>query len=466
MRSLYGGRPRFPFGRALVALALVAALAACADERPPNILLISIDSLRADHLGSYGYERDTSPVLDRLAREGVRFDTVVSSTSWTLPAHVTLFTALPPEAHGVLYDPMALRSDALCLAEVLQDAGYATAGFVGGPFLRSLYGLAQGFERYDDTTVVRPLLESHRGATSPSLLALTTDWLDGWSARGRTRPFFVFLHLWDVHYDYTPPPPYDTMFDPDYDGHISPADYERGRHIHPAMAARDLEHIVALYDGEIRYTDHQLGLLLDYLREQGLHDQTLIVVTADHGDEFCEHGETGHRKNLYDTTSLVPLLIRYPARVPAGRVVERLVRLMDVAPTILSLAGVAAPESFGGVSPHAEWAARDLSPLLAGEADLLGERVAFSDLHGSQTSLRTQRMKLWVDDATARIELYDLRADPRETWNLYDRTGRGAGLYQQLVEWRRFWRSRQNLARRIELSADQLERLRALGYIR
>ena len=331
-------------GLALAATGL-AALSSGSKPTPPhgrpNILLISIDSLRRDHVGSYGYPRPTTPHLDALARDGVRFDTAVAPTSWTLPSHVTLLTALPIRVHQVHVSSERFTKRVLTLAEVLLEEGYATAGIVGGSYLDAGYGFAQGFDHYDDYTVVnRDRRKPDGHVTSPISLRLANEWLESWAASQQPRPFFLFLHMWDVHYSYDPPPPYDTMFDPDYEGDIVASPYMRNRRINARMDPRDLEHVMALYDGEIRHTDDHLGRLFDSLKGLGAFDDTIIVVTSDHGDEFFEHGKKGHGQNLFDSVLRIPLLMRYPSKIPAGRVVEGQVRLMDVAPTILGLAGI------------------------------------------------------------------------------------------------------------------------------
>jgi arylsulfatase A-like enzyme len=468
--------------RCLLALAL--AFTSCGEDPArrqarPNVLLISIDSLRADHLGCYGYERDTSPVLDSLAAEGVRFATALSPTSWTLPAHATLFTGLPPEGHGLRFDARALTPEAHCLAEVFQDAGYATAAFVGGPFLRKMYGFDQGFDVYDDQTVVRSFRESQTGATSPALVGLTSDWLDGRQASEDDAPFFVFLHLWDVHFDYTPPAPYDTLFDPDYDGDISAVDFELGQHIHRNMDPADLAHIVALYDGEIRYTDEWVGRLLEHLKALGQLDDTIVVVTSDHGEEFFEHGVKGHRKNLYDESLLVPLLIRYPSLVPAGRVVREQVRLMDVPVTLAALAGVPLPLGFGARGGPAFTLPADLSTLIVPPAGAGGtpadsesssgqaRRVAFGDLHGIWSSVRVNGSKLLQRTGQRSRELlFDLDSDPREQADITGDSSDREELLSLLAEWKTFWGRRRPPSKEIELSDEQIETLRALGYIR
>jgi arylsulfatase A-like enzyme len=461
-----------------------AAVAAVSEGHPPpqppaaraqpNILLVSIDSLRRDHLHCYGYARETSPTIDRLAREGTIFRTVVAPTSWTLPSHLTLLTALPPEAHGVVDDGMRLRGNALFLAQVLWRAGYATGGVVSAPYLDAGYGFGQGFDLYDDYTVAKASQNrSHQGTTSPALVDTVLRWLDGWDGGGRQRPFFLFVHMWDVHYDYAPPPPYDRMFDPDYRGAVTGENYEYGTQVHAGMDPRDLTHIVALYDGEIRFTDLYLGHLLDRLRAMGVLDDTVVVVTADHGDEFFEHGNKSHSKALYDETTLVPLVVRFPPRVPAGKVVDGQVRLMDVAPTILSLAGVSRPPDFGASAFGASYAAADLTPWITAPAGADPPAlIAFTDLRTTYApqplaAVRTTSSKFirGLRDQQSE-ELYDLAADPGEQVNLLRRDpSLATPLRQQLARWRDGWNGTRPLAEKVELSEEHEERLRALGYM-
>ncbi len=231
------------------------------------------------------------------------------------------------------------------------------------------------------------------------------------------------------------------------------------------MDPRDLEHVIALYDGEIRYTDEHIGQMLEVLAGMNELDNTVVAVTADHGDEFFEHGKKGHRNNLYDTTLLVPLIVRYPPKVPAGTVVEEQVRLLDLAPTLLSLAGVAKPPGFGFEIP-AGMGPRDLTPLLAGRAGARPGPPAFGDLHGKLACVRTGKWKFIARLAGAeRVELYDLEADPAEQTNLAARGLPGADRFSELLSfWRRFAGNRLE-PRRLEIDARHLESLRGLGYI-
>lgn len=447
----------------------------------PNILLVSIDSLRADHLHSYGYSRETSPTIDALAREGALFTTAVAPTSWTLPSHLTLLTSLSPAQHGVvLTSGQRLAPGVPTLPEVLRTAGYQTGGFVSGPFLRAEYGFSRGFDHYDDFSVVaRTVVDSYHGVTSPRLSANVKQWLKEWSAKGRRRPFFAFVHMWDVHYDYSAPEPYRHMFDPDYAGTLTADNFVRNRNIHKNMDPRDLEHIIALYDGEIRFTDYYLGELIGCLRDLGVLEETIIVVTSDHGDEFFEHGNGGHHKTLYDEVIRVPLIVRFPEKIEAGTVIEEQVRLEDIGLTILALADVANRTSFGRLGPsEVGQVSRDLSPILARGSTILDaiengadDNVAFGELFRGKlkVSLRTKELKLigsYDEDGFGVYELYDLTADPTEQVNLFEKRKELASeLVDRLLEWLRASGARGEHSANLRVDDRQLRLLRSLGYV-
>ena len=408
----------------LAAIALVCVLGACGgggDDAPaqrPNVLLISIDSLRADHVGCYGYAKPTTPTIDRLAREGVMFRSAVSTTSWTLPAHAAMFTGLYDSAHGATDVTARLDERHVTLAEAMRDAGYQTVGLYGGPFLHPTFGLDQGFETYINCMSVLPSdapaeafreyashAASHDDVTGPRTAEQFAAWLES-QAAADGRPMFAFIHLWDVHFDYIPPEKYVRMFDADYQGDVTARNFMNNDAVHPGMDARDLAHVLALYDGEIRFTDDIIAQLLDALREAGRLDNTLVVITSDHGEEFFEHGGKGHQRTLFDEVVRVPLVVWWPGRVEAGGVVEQQVRLIDIAPTLLAAAGAAVPQAMQG---------RDLRPVMDGagvtdEAALLellgfGERVC---------GVRTNDYELLRDEQRELVGFFDLHKDPRE----------------------------------------------------
>jgi arylsulfatase A-like enzyme len=421
--------PRFRTPAVLLA-ALACGGGACGREPAPgapNVLLISIDTLRPDHLAAYGYERETSPSIDRLAAQGVLFENHVSSSSWTLPAHTAMFTSVVDSVHGVT-DPQstALSGAFTTLAERFQSAGYATGGFFSGPYLHPAFGLGQGFDHYENCTA-RPeelddhdraewvfdrevMLESHRDVTGPRVYEASRKWI----AAHEDRPFFAFIHFWDVHFDFIPPPPYDTMFDPDYTGPVDGKDfYFDNDRYGPEMAPRDLAHVLALYDGEIRWTDSFIGKLLDDLDAAGLADNTIVALTSDHGTEFFEHGWKCHRSTLFDELLRIPLVIRAPGRLPAGVRIAAQTRMIDLGPTLLALAGLPVPSDVMGQS---------LVALARGEpCDL--DPVALAELDGDWSTLRcvrTHDAKLVQDLRKGAFAYFDLQNDPHEQHPITD----------------------------------------------
>ena len=423
----------------------------------PNILLISIDSLRADHLHAYGYTRRTSPNIDSLAADGAVFETVISPTSWTLPAHMTLMTSLAPEEHGVITNRLRLGANVDTLPMRLQRSGYTTAGFVSATYLDGIYGFSRGFDEYDDYTLLRVAGEKSRAAvTSGAVSQRAIDFLHQHASAHDARPFFLFLHFFDVHYNYNPPQPYARMFDGAYAGRAT-GDVDS---IRKGMSSRDLNHDVALYDGEIAWVDANIGNILSTLRRLGIDDNTIVAITADHGEEFLEHGQAAHYKTLYDEVLRVPLVIRYPGHVFAGRRLQGQVRLMDVAPTLLTLAGLPVAKPRSGTQ------ARSLACLLtsAGPPRPAPVLPAFGDLRGEVASVRTGGAKLIRNLRTHREEFYDLARDPGERTNLdaLPQTQRDQ-LRVILDRWRLTATNSSNA--QADLDDEEKATLRSLGYM-
>jgi len=424
----------------------------------PNIILISIDSLRADHLRCYGYERDTSPVIDALAADGALFEQAVAAAPWTLPSHASLLTSLHSRTHQANDPKRRFPRETVTLASVLKSSGYDTHAVVSGPFMQTRFGMNTGFETYDDELARETHRESHAAVTSPAVHAKAEALLGSMKP-----PFFLFLHYWDVHYDYIPPEPYARRFDPDYRGSISPTDFMQNKAISRKMPPRDLAHIVALYDGEIAWVDHHIGLLMDELKRRGLYDNAIIILTADHGDEFFEHGGKGHQHSLYEELLHVPWIIKAP-RVERGRRIAQRVSLIDVMPTLLDALALELPPTLQGRSV---W-----PPALGGDLD---PTPVFSETTKARKSHRNKRKSTsWAmysgnrklilfDKDRYPPELYDLASDPRETRNLFGHSGDSAML-SELKEW--FGRTPVGVAALHEgLDAATLRDLEALGYM-
>jgi arylsulfatase A-like enzyme len=330
-----------------------------------NVILISIDTLRANHVSCYGYQppsgANTTPNLDSLAARGVRFEEAHSTTSWTLPSHLALMTGLPNQLHGVRIDYVELDSNRKMLAERLTEAGYHCEGYYGGPYLHPTYGFGRGFARYqaypgapfaqndpktanDPNALFRTEKESHRAQTAEPLTKLCLDFLE--RQRTAEKPFFLFLHHWDAHFDYVAPERFVRKFAPNHDvmkERLSMRDFISNEQIHKDMPADEYAYVLANYDAEIAFVDEQIGRLFSKLEELGLAENTLVVVTSDHGEEFFEHGRKGHRFNLNRESLHIPLIFAGPG-VRKNVAIPETVRIFDIAPTILELLGLDADD--------------------------------------------------------------------------------------------------------------------------
>jgi hypothetical protein len=298
-------------------------------EIPRGIILISLDTLRADHLGVYGYHRNTSPFIDSFGKESIVFNNAVVQSPWTLPSHMSIMTSLYPSFHGVLSTSNRLADEHVTLAEVLRNGGYQTAAFVDGGFMNGSWGFHQGFDIYDDD----------REVGIKHILSKVIKWLDG----NKSKPFFLFVHCYDIHSPYNPPAPYNSMFhDFTYKGGLVPSNntLTAARQNEMELNEEDLRHFIALYDGGIRYTDEKIGEFLSYLREVGVYEQTLIIITSDHGEEFKEHDSMLHNQLYYRPNLHVPLIMHIPGHPKKGIRIRELARSIDLLPTILDIVGL------------------------------------------------------------------------------------------------------------------------------
>jgi arylsulfatase A-like enzyme len=429
---------------ALVLLGTLGLAAAChgACGARPNILVLSLDTLRADHLSLYGYARATSPHLDALARESIVFEHALAQASATRASHNSLFQSRLPSQTG---------PETPTLAGILRANGYQTLGLTDGGMMSQTFGFARGFDRYEELG----------GGLAQSL-----PLLEAWLRDEARAPWYVFLHTYDIHLPYAPPPPYDTSFFPEYDGPITPerslevcrkirhlyeyADFEGEVSLTPA----DREKMRALYDGGVLYTDRLVGRLVHLLEEQGRLDDTVLVVLSDHGEEFWEHGSVLHGHTVYQELLHVLLLARLPGARHGGRRVASTVRLLDVTPTLLELARLPVPESFQGQSLVGE---------LEGQPG--EERAVVSEMGPLKTRIEGP-WKLILDTRKPQPLLFDLERDPEEHDDL---AGRQPERVVALT--RALRRSFPEELREVpvvppgELPAELRERLRALGYV-
>jgi arylsulfatase A-like enzyme len=410
-------------------------------NRPPNVIWISVDTLRADRLGAYGYtRRPTSPHLDAFAREGVRFAWAISQSPWTRPSHRSMLTGLYPGAKAGLRSPL--------VGVPLRAAGYRTIAMTGAGQMDSSFGFDLGFEIYRVFDWIHDPVAA-------------LDWIEARSGA----PFFAFLHTYETHEPYSHREMAAGMPAGRIGAEFTKAYFNR---IEKRLTGEEKAFVEALYDGDIANPDAKLGALFDALQERGLFDNTIVLVTSDHGEQFWDHGSWGHGQNLYDHQIHVPLVARFPEGLGfgAGRVVEEQVELIDLYPTVLDLAGAPFDWTVQG---------RSLRPLLAGEP--FEPRQAFAEHTNvrptEQKGLRTARYKfILVQPRKGKVakgealELYDLRADPGERQNLAARyPDRAAELRAEVL--RRVHGEDPDTDEEVPSAADAelRKQLEALGYI-
>jgi len=467
-------------------------------KQPQGIVVLWTDTLRQDHLDAYGYGRETAPALRRLASEGVLFRNHTAQATWTKVATPSVLTSLYPSTHGVLDFNDRLPAGATTLAEAYRAAGYATIGFASNLFTGQFTNLHQGFE------------EQHEDGSLPNQGSSKTtreyvDRLVEWLEVHRDAPFFVFLHLYDPHDPYEPNRPYDSMW-------ADPAKkQEHHRHLEAVrkvisdpllklfgMPTRAelvkarldpeayVKHDVDWYDGSIRGLDVEVGRLLERLKGLGLDQRTLVVFTADHGEEFLDHGRMFHGQSVYGDLTQVPLMMRWPGVLPAGRVVEQVVQTIDLMPTLLEISGLKPPDEVQGQSLvpllGASGGNRSASARTWRPRPAISEKAVTNPSKGAAPAPHDTEAYAIVDGGwklvhnTVRptggpeFELFDFAKDPL---NLRNVAGEHPEVVQHLKKLLEGWRQMARSARLKPdadtakgLSQEQLQRLRSLGYIR
>jgi arylsulfatase len=441
---------------------VVAALVGCGTEgrlARPNIVLITLDTTRADRLGCYGFRGNTTPHLDLFAAKAVVHTRAQSTTSWTLPAHASLFTGKFTSSHGARYDvegPLRLSSaidgppgwDRLrarglspqerTLAQVLAEAGYATGAVVAGPWMKRVMGLAAGFGHYDDEGI-----HSLGGRPASEVTARALAWI----RKGSDRPFFLFLNYFDPHFPYMPPPGF-------------------ARELQPLeLGADPTEHIwrrsAALYEGEIRFMDHHLGRLFEGLRELGLFDASWFIVTADHGELLGEHvlGEHvlgSHGRTLYQEELHIPLIVKYPkGEVLPGRS-EEYVQLVDVLPTILTRLDLPLPPDIQG------------TPLSHSGHPIVAEVYPMGFVEHAQGDFRAlfDGDYKFVWRSNDQHQLFDLARDPGESRNLrWEMAERSESMNRALSDYLASLPPPGAAGPPQEIDQETAEALRGLGYL-
>lgn len=434
-------------------LALGIGVAGCTPNAPvqPNIVLISIDTVRADHLSTYGYARKTSPRISEFASNGVLFERAISQAPWTLPSMATLHTSLYPTQHGAVGALTRMRPDLTTLAEILRQHGYLTIGIVSHIFVSKSFGFAKGFDLFDQSNAL-----GHQAVTSPVLTRLA---LRSFRAP-RDGPVFLWVHYFDPHFDYYRHPEY--RFAEGERGRFSDPVLlpgVPGRPMTPPINEDELAYVVGVYDEEIAFTDHWIGELLAGIENTDDPRPTLVILTADHGEYFLERGRFGHDKDVYEELVHVPLVISgaVPRKLRGVRVVAP-VEVASVARTIMGIAGIT-EQPFQGV---------DLLDVARGEP---APRYVYSECidswevgHG-KFAVVAGKHKLIHRLASNSYELYDLEAEPAEGRNLFDAPELRSVRGELLPVLKAFARQVKGESKRISLSKEERERLRALGYL-
>jgi len=404
---------------ALLLLLAVPALVGGCQKEPPNVLLLVVDALRADHVGCYGYIRDTTPNVDALAAQATVFDRAYSVAPWTTPSMATLFTSLPPREHGITNWKQPLAPERLTISEHMQHQGYHTIGVVSHLVFRPTRGFHQGYDFYDFS-----VLKKGPSRDVSTAEEVTDIMIRALSERPTDKPFFAWAHYFDPHNRY--------MQHPEF--HFGKKAIDR-------------------YDSEIAFADHHIGRLLDWIREQQLDQNTIIVFTADHGEEFQDHGGSMHTKTLYEEVLRIPLIIHAPGLKP-GRV-NRVVAQSSIAPTILSLARLPSPPTFLGTPLEVKRKA------FRHEQDqlVIAETLRYSD----QRAVIDGRWKLIEDRLEESLLLFDLQTDPAEKTNLSADHGDITTRLRRLLE--EHYGSSRTQAKEQPVPEEMKRQLEALGYV-
>jgi arylsulfatase A-like enzyme len=470
--------------------------------KPPNIILLVMDSVRVTNLSCYGYERPTTPNIDTLAAQSTLY--AISVSCWTLPVHASLFTGLYPLNHGVTVSKDALPDGFPTLARRLKEVGYQTACFSNNAYISSATGLDQGFGTVEDIwritrprgiertkmsrlikrlerrgTWTKPIVRllrhamrvrsfmKHRPNQKDSGARLTNEKIQAWlrEAQGSDAPFFIFVNYMECHERYSPPHPYHRRFMP---AKFSPW---RVAQVSPnkdevlfgssKRRTEDLEIMRALYDGALNYLDEKIAELVRSIESLGMLDDTVVIVTSDHGDSLGEHNHLGHRIALYEQLVHVPLIVRYPARFAPGARVDQQVQLADLFPTMLALAA----------ADTSDVAANGFHSLLAPPPPevrpfTVAENTAPHSLDNVEARMiRTDQYK-YIWKSNHEHELYDLSRDPSETSNLVAVEPEVArSMIERLEAWERSLEDKRIETRQAEYDEATLQRLRGLGYV-
>ncbi len=428
-----------------------------------KVIMISLDTLRADHLGSYGYPRDTSPYMDQLAEDGILFENVYAHSSWTLPSHMSLLFSLNTASHQVYFNDQKIDSSIPSLASFLKDEGYLTQGITGGGYVSSIFGFSKGFDWYEEP------VGGQRAALRDDEAAYLFEKTSRWLQENKDKKFFLFLHTFQTHGPYRCPAPWNESFlAPDAEWkEMALRNFLDGRGDDYEFTEKQKQNIVDLYDGEIKYTDEVLiKPLVEQLKKMGIYDNTLLIITSDHGEEFLDHGGWLHGRTLYNELIKVPLIMKLPASRYSGTRVPSIVRLIDIMPTVLDTAGISYDRIDG----------KSLLDSISGNEK--PDRIFISDLAHKNTPVpcpalsatNRGRIKFIIDraeDGIKSIETYDLAADPDEKTNIFQEVQvMRDEVVKFLTEYYAEKKKQSRSIEQIQMGKELEEKLKALGYLR
>ncbi len=438
-----------------------AGLTACkffsinSDSGRPNIVLIIVDTLSAKHLSIYNRKLDHSPNLQALAEAGLVFEKAYSPAPWTKPAIASILTGVYPRQHSVISIDSQLPASQLTLAEVLHEQGYATHAVVSHTLLERGNGYEQGFDSFERVPLKGNV---HEAITSKVVSDLGMRKVKQTQSGSERKPFFLWLHYFDPHFNYQ----HHAEFDRSswYHGKLKAgAGFRDLQAALPTMTAEDARYLVDLYHEEIAYTDKHIGRLLEFIKAQGLSDNTLVIVTADHGEEFLEHGGIGHTRTLYDELINVPLLLYWPGKIKPARQAEA-VSTIDLFPSILTLIQSALPANLAGASFF-----KDGNVQVSGERDLFSE-VKFKShaIDAHKSGLISGSNKLIQDYLAGNFSQFDFLKDPEEKTDLYSSSSAiSQGMKGRLENFCSVENAQGGPD--IQHSSEEIKQLESLGYL-
>lgn len=455
----------------------------------PNIIFVVIDAARADHFSCYGYQRETTPNIDKLAKESTLYENAISAAGWTLPSHTSMFTGMYPSKHGVHNENHVYDGKYPTMAEVLKSEGYDTVGFCTNDWISDATGLTRGFKEFYDfhygkikhksIRLMNYLRVNGKDSWSHAINRRVRDWLKD---HDRSNPYFMFIHYGELHLPYQIPSPYNTRFLP------KGMTYEDAQRVNQDpkayyagvtnMKEDDFQLSSDLYDCALAYQDAELGRFVEFLKREGDFDNTLFILTSDHGESLGDHGHLDHYYVLYESLLRVPLIVRYPKVFKSGYREKKTVQTLDLLPSLKQLLNLSELElaTMQGYSlPPLENGAL-ARPFTISERfkDLKGLKETYPDTNldhlkiwelDRKVAIRTDRYKL-IYSSDFKSELYDLKEDPNEKNNIInDHKEVADDLLQKLQEWQRSFKSADIGNKEADFDDAVKKRLKALGYL-